>query len=129
MKIMEIDTTINISILISACLAILGWLVNNYFTRRHEIAKKRLEYRLEALHSFIPAVEEIKTGKKNNPDLVNESYVKFQLYGTKQENEIFDKMIEYGNENENEKVLIQAKELIKIVLTEIRNELKLPKLK
>ncbi len=51
---MDINTTINISILISACLAILGWIVNNILSRRHEIAKKRLDYRLETLHSFIP---------------------------------------------------------------------------
>jgi len=130
---MEIDTTINISILISACLAILGWMVNNYFKRRHEIAKKRLEYRLEALHSFIPAVEEIKsllaTGKENNPNLIKESHIKFQLYGTKKENEIFNKMVEFGKNNEFKKVSTQAENLIGIVLAEIRNELKLPKLK
>jgi len=55
--------------------------------------------------------------------------VKFQLYGTQQENEIFDTMVEFGKNKKAKEVSIQAEKLIKIVLREIRNELKLPKLK
>lgn len=29
--------------------------MNNALNRRHEITKKRMEYRLDALHSFLPA--------------------------------------------------------------------------
>jgi len=131
---MGIDTTINISILISACLAIVGWIVNNILNRRHEIAKRRLEYRLEALHSFIPVIKAIQSLAQNNtykqnPALIEESHIKFQLYGTQEENEIFNEIIKYGNENDTTELVIKTEKLAKIVLTEIRNELKLTKLK
>jgi hypothetical protein len=128
---MEINTTINISIFISAVLIILGWIVNNILSRKHEIAKKRLEYRLETLHSFIPVVEAIKSLRTTDTssNLIRESHIKFQLYGTQEENNIFNILIEHGNNNELDKVFIQAEKLIKIVLNEIRNELNLSKLK
>ena len=135
---MEIDTTINISILISACLAILGWMVNNYYKREHEIAKKRLEYRLEALHSFIPVyvlIEAIarkgKTEKieKDFYEKLNASHLKFQLYGNQHENETFKELMQAINSNNIKGVENSTRKLIDLILAEIRSELKLPKLK
>ncbi|HIP44926.1 MAG TPA: hypothetical protein EYG93_06305 [Sulfurospirillum arcachonense] len=40
--------------IISAIIVVTGWFINSYLNRRHEISKKRLTYRLETLHSFIP---------------------------------------------------------------------------
>ncbi len=90
---MEIDTTINISILISACLAIIGWMVNNYFKRRHEIAKKRLEYRLETLHSMIQADEYLQKNNKLDDNVlkqINIASINFQLYGYQDEIDILN---------------------------------------
>jgi hypothetical protein len=132
---MEIDTTINISILISACLAIIGWMVNNYFKRKHEIAKKRLEYRLETLHSFIPVAQSLKSianTSKIEPefyDKINNSHLKFQLYGDKIENDIFFRMIACMKSNNISCFNELAQELMNKVLDEIRYELEFPKIK
>ena len=132
---MEIDTTINISILVSAILAILGWIVNNILSRRHEIAKKRLEYRLEALHSFIPFAKSLKTiamSSKVEPDFYdkfNDSDLMFQLYGDKVENDIFTRMRECIDTSDISCLNKFAQKLAEKVLDEIRNELKLPKIK
>jgi len=42
--------------LLSVSIVVLGWFVNNALNRRHEISKKRTEYRLEALKSFLPVL-------------------------------------------------------------------------
>ena len=132
---MEIDTTINISILISACLAIIGWMVNNYFKRRHEIAKKRLEYRLEALHSFIPVY--LSLAKSSNPFIDDQALVKkfndasinFQLYGFEDEIDLLNSCQNSIMSNDGKNATNALNELIELVKYRIRDELKLPKLK
>ena len=132
---MEIDTTINISILISACLAIIGWMVNNYFKRRHEIAKKRLEYRLEALHSFVPVY--LSLSKSSNPFIddpelnkkFNDASINFQLYGFEDEIDLLNSCQNSIMSNDGEKATNSLNELIELVKYRIRDELKLPKLK
>lgn len=59
---MEIREWIMIS---SATIIVVGWFVNGFLNRRHEIAKKRMEYRLETLHSFLPVFFSIQ--KHENP--------------------------------------------------------------
>jgi len=132
---MEIDTTINISILISACLAIIGWMVNNYFKRRHEIAKKRLEYRLETLQSFIPVFlslsESSHTGI-DDPELnkkFDHAHINFQLYGFEDEIDLSFSCRESIMFNNEKKALDALNKLIELVKYRIRDELKLPKLK
>ena len=38
----------------SVSIVIIGWFVNNILNRRHEISKKRMEYSLDAMPSFLP---------------------------------------------------------------------------
>ena len=132
---MEINTTINISILISACLAILGWIVNNILSRRHEIAKRRLEYRLEALHSFIPVYLSLSTSSNpfiDDPKLnkkFNDASVNFQLYGLQDEIDLFNSCQDSIMSNDGEKATKTLNKLIELVKYRLRDELKLPKLK
>ena len=131
---MGIDTTINISILISACLAILGWIVNNILSRRHEIAKRRLEYRLETLQSFMPIYKVFKdadTSLKLDNQLtekINIASVKFQLYGYQDEIDILQNFIN-SLQNNDQQAFIYLNQLIELSKEKLRHELKLPKLK
>ena len=131
---MEIDTTINISILISACLAIIGWMVNNYFKRRHEIAKKRLEYRLETLQSFMPiykTFQDAGTSLKLDKQLtekINIASVKFQLYGYQDEIDILQNFLN-SLQNNDQQAFIYLNQLIELSKEKLRHELKLPKIK
>jgi len=40
-------------LLLSAIIVVVGWFVNSYLNRRHEIAKKRIDHRLETLKSYL----------------------------------------------------------------------------
>jgi len=132
---MEINTTINLSILISAILAITGWLINDYLKRQHEIAKKRLEYRLETLHSFIPFIKSLDTIAKTGDiptefyNHLNNSHLQFQLYGNQHENDIFNELMKSIEDSNIKEINKLSQKLIDIIRIEIRNELKLPKLK
>jgi len=132
---MGIDTTINISIVISACLAIVGWMVNNYFKRRHEIAKKRLDYRLETLQSFIPVYLSLKNS--SNPFIedkelnrkFNEASINFQLYGFQDEIDLLNNCQDAIMKNNGDTATITLNQLIELVKKRLRTELKLPKIK
>ena len=112
----------------------IGWVVNSFFNRRHEISKKRLEYRLETLHSFLPVFISISSSPKpfeDDKDLstkIKNARVNFQLYGYQDEIELLDKFvsaIENADVNETQNTI---NKLIKLIRQRLRKELKLPAL-
>ncbi len=117
--------------IVAAILVIIGWFVNSSLNRRHEIAKKRMEYRLKSLSSFIPIffalVDEDRKNKSGLQEELSESWTSFQLYGTKDEIECFERLrkaIEKRDEIEYSKAL---GDLIRLVREGIRDELGLEK--
>ena len=134
---MEIDTTINISILVSAALAIIGWIVNNMLSRSHEIAKKRLTHRLETLKSLMPLINTLLNLKEpltpmNNIELIKKleiAHLDIQLYGYEDEMNLLDKCTNAINSLNLEQTIQYSRELFLLILPRIRKELKLPKLK
>jgi len=40
------------TLIISTLIVVIGWFVNSWLNRVHEISKKRMDYRLETLKSF-----------------------------------------------------------------------------
>ena len=50
---------------ISLLIIVIGWFINSSLNRRHEISKKRLDYRLETLQSFIPVF--LSMSSSSNP--------------------------------------------------------------
>ncbi len=116
----------------SAIIVVIGWFINSYLNRRHEISKKRLEYRLETLHSFLPVYLSISSSLqpfKDDKELKNKilnSRVSFQLYGYQDEVELFQDFVDaIEKPNTNEATIIVNK-LIKLTRNRIRDELKLP---
>jgi hypothetical protein len=64
---------------VSAVIVIVGWFVNSYLIRKHEISKIRSEYRIETLKNYITFYIEAKNTK--SLDSFNKIQVQFLLYG------------------------------------------------
>ncbi len=47
-------TISNWIMIISAIIVAIGWFVTGYLSRMQDVAQKRLEYRIDALKSFLP---------------------------------------------------------------------------
>ena len=117
-------------IIISALIVVIGWFVNSFLNRRNEIAKKRMEYRLDALLSFTPvlfAFQENRTNDKKFSEDMASCRTKFQLYCYSKEVEEFEKIVA-AIENKNEKAYNEAfRQVTHMVRVEIRKELGLDK--
>ena len=119
--------------IISAIIVVTGWFTNSYLNRRHEISKKRLDYRLETLHSFLEvylslssSLEPFKNDKKLNDKIMN-ARVNFQLYGYQDESELFQDFVNALEKSDNKHTTAIVNKLIKLTRARIRDELKLPK--
>lgn len=123
---MEVRDWIMIS---SAITVVVGWFVNGFLNRKHEVAKKRMECRLEALNSFFPVFFSIQKHQNpfvDDPDLLKNletSRSKFQIYGQTDEVEIFETMVKAIEAQKVEVFLSKAQELVHLVRQRIRNQI------
>lgn len=114
--------------LVSMIVVILGWFLNSYLNRKHEIAKKRLDYRLEALINMLDSLLLIRNMidvKKDiglDLDKISEYHLYFQLYANKDELYLLNKFIESDFENKYNPL----NKLIFLLRKRIRKELDLP---
>jgi len=118
--------------IISAVIVVTGWFINSYLNRRHEISKKRLEYRLETLHSFLPvylsissSLQPFKDDESLNDKIIN-ARVNFQLYGYQDESKLFQDFVIAIEKPDVNEATIAVNKLIKLTRARIRDELKLP---
>jgi len=118
--------------IISAVIVVTGWFINSYLNRRHEISKKRLEYRLETLHSFLPVYLSISSSSqpfkddKSLNDKIIKARVNFQLYGYQDESKLFQDFVIAIEKPDVNEANIAVGKLIKLTRARIRDELKLP---
>jgi len=89
----------------SVAAVILGWFVNSWFNRRHEIFKKRLDYRLKMLESYIPVaatLEKVLNPKNSHKrseltielvENLEHAQVQFIMYGTEYEIECINRVM------------------------------------
>lgn len=119
-------------IIISAIIVVLGWFINSWLNNRHEISKKRLDYRLDTLNSFLPVYLSItslsqpfKDDEKLNNKIKN-AWVNFQLYGYKDEIKLFDNFVYALKKADTKEATITINGLMKLTRNRIRNELNLP---
>ena len=92
---MSIDNWIMV---ISAVIVAIGWFVTGYLNILQDIAQKRLEYRLEALKSFLPVWFSIQANNApfNEPDFLprlETARGNFQLYGYQDEIDLMEEFI------------------------------------
>jgi hypothetical protein len=118
--------------IVSVIALISGWFVNGYLNRKNEIAKKRLEYRLPTLKSFLKIWYLVQESSETNPldivkykNLIVEVREDFQLYGQKDEIELFEEFVEasIGKNFDRTKVVDKLTKLVILVRTRIRKEL------
>ena len=116
--------------ILAATIVVVGWFVNSALNRRHEIAKKRMEYRLEALHSFLPAffaLIEKQSDQKEIDIKLSAARTKFQLYCHKAEIDAFERMV-VAIETKNQTAYLDAlSDTLRLVREGIRCELGLGK--
>ena len=123
---MEVRDWITIS---SVIIGVVGWIVNGYINRRHEIAKKRLEYRMQALQSFLPVFFSIQ--KHNNPFVddpallgnLEASRSQFLIYGRSDEIELFESMVKSTESQDARGFRESAQKLVQLIRTRIREEI------
>lgn len=119
-------------VIISSSIIIIGWFINNEFNRRHEIAKKRLDYRLKTLHSFLPVYISLTKNKypfKEDKDLNNKlqkSFIDIQLYGQQEELSLFLNFKDALEHENTDLTTNYLNALMTLIKKEIRKELKLP---
>ena len=120
--------------LFSATLLALGWFVNGRLNRKNEIAKTRLQYRLPTLKSFLKIwylVPEMNDPKQLDivkyKALLTEVREDFQLYGEKDEIELFEEFIAngIGKNLDSVKAKNSLEKLVKLVRERIRKELEI----
>jgi len=117
--------------IISLLIVAIGWFINSHLNRKLEISKKRMDYRLETLHSFLPVYLSITSSTKpflddkNLNEKIKKARINFQLYGYTDEIDLFEKFvlaIEEKNTIEASNIL---NKLIALIRNRIREELNL----
>ena len=114
----------------SVVVIVIGWFVNSFLNRRHEISKKRIDYRLDALLSFLPvifAINENRTEDDKFSKDIATCWTKFQLYCYKEETEEFEKIMLAIKNKDNKAYTESVRRVADIVRENVRKELGLDK--
>ena len=110
----------------SATIVVVGWFVNGYLNRRHEIAKKRMDHRLETLKNYLSFYVEAQKSKSLNG--FNDVQVSFYLYGYDDEIKLIERITTIvTNAPTNPEWLKLLTDLNVLVRNRLRKQLDLPK--
>jgi len=102
--------------------------VNSWLNRRHEIAKKRIGYRLETLRSYLSFY--IKAQESKSLDGFNDVQVSFYLYGYDDEIELIERITNIvTTDRDNPEWLTLLNNLNVLVRNRLREQLGLPKVR
>ena len=112
----------------SALIVVIGWFVNSHFNRKHEIAKRKLEYRLDALKSYLPVAFDLTSAAplSDETDFFNKlktANTNFQLYGTEEEIKLMDNFVYAYQKKDHEGMKKAHLSLYDCVRKQLRNEL------
>jgi hypothetical protein len=108
----------------------LGWLATNVLNQAKEVRQRRLELRLEMLHSFLPVWFEIQKYSTpfSNSDFLPQletARSNFHLYGHKDEIEKMEKFIKAFEEKNINSTKEALAELVPLVRNRIRKEIRI----
>ena len=113
----------------SLLLVVIGWFINNWFTRRHEVAKRRTELRLGVLKSFIEVSKKLNFKQSEfSADEMMDVQINFLTYGYNDEIDLINKLVVNLNNRNLEAAGNQLTELSNLVRSRLRKELGLPKI-
>src|SRR5262245_21319221 len=111
-----------------ATIVAIGWFVTGWLNRRKDVAQKRLEYRLQALESFLPVWFIIQSNPApfTDPDFqskLESSRSKLHLYGKKDEIELLETFIHGLEAKDLPSANAALARLVPMVVERIRKEL------
>ena len=133
---METQSAIILSATITSLVTIGGWVYNNSRARKHEIDKRKLEYRIETLQSLIHMSGDLMNIQKPINIKKDTTLVKtleslslnIQLFGYEEEMDLLHKCTTAINNEDIIKTKEYASQLFLLLVPKIRKELKLPKI-
>lgn len=115
-------------LLLSASAVVVGWFVNSWLNRRHEIAKKRIDHRLETLKNYLSFY--IRAQDKKSLAEFNDVQVSFCLYGYDDEIALIEKVAKIVTTNpDNPEWLKLLTNLNVLARNRLREQLGLPKIR
>jgi len=115
-------------LIISAIIVVIGWFVNSDLNRRHEISKRRSDYRIETLKNYTSFY--IEAQKTKSLEAFNDIQVSFYLYGYDDEIELVEKIATLvTTQPKNPEWLKLLTDLNILTRNRLRTELGLPKVK
>jgi hypothetical protein len=115
-------------LIIPVIAVVIGWFVNSYLNRKHEISKRRSDYRMETLKNYISFY--IEAQKTKSLDGFNDIQVSFLLYGYYDEIKLIKKITNLiTTQPKNFEWLKLMTELNILARNRLRTELELPKVK
>ncbi len=120
------STQIYISV-ITIAVVVLGWFVNGILQRRHEIAKKRIDSRLEILESYIPIASDARQSKIDAVKIV-EFQIKMLFFGYQDEIDLVNQLLEAVLNEDTKQISLVLNKLSPLMRNRLRKELKLPEL-
>lgn len=127
---MNVNYLISIVPAIALLVMVIGWFVNNWFTRRHEVAKRRADVRVDVLKSFMELSKTINFRKDQiSTDKILDINVAILTYGYPDEMILFEKFRACWNDSNLDAADRHLKELTNLARSRIRKELGLPNLK
>lgn len=121
--------------IVSVVIIVTGWFVNSYINRRHEIFKKKLDYRLEMLESYIPVatILEKALNPKQTQDMgelsqafiknLEKSQVKILMYGSRNEIKLINEITSLAQQNNTREMKNKSAQLMQLIRSSLRSEL------
>lgn len=121
--------------LFSASIVVFGWFINSRLNRKHEIFKKRLDYRLKMLESYVSAAMTLErifnpNQTKDRKELTTEfldqlenSQTQILLFGSKSEIELINEIMTFAKQDKHEEMKNKSGQLMLLIRKNLRSEL------
>lgn len=114
---------------VSLLVVVIGWFTNSWLTRKHEIAKRRYEIRVNVLKSFILISKNLNFRRSEfSADKMLDVQVDILTFGYEDEITLINSLVVNLNEKNLELASQGLTELTNLVRLRLRRELGLPAL-
>jgi len=123
---------------VSVVVVVVGWIINGILNKRHEIFKKRLDFRLKMLDSYILAaialerlvqcragVDKIEELTREFLGKLEDAQVQILIYGSSGEISAINEIVGFAEKNGHNNLKIKSNEFMNIVRKNIRKELRM----
>ncbi len=121
--------------ILSVIIIVTGWFINSHLNRKHEIFKKKLDYRLMMYDSYVLAAIILEkllninqtedTGILTKEFLTNleKAQVQIILYGSKSEIEAINEIVLLASKNKHQEMKNKSADFMLLIRNNLRSEL------